>query len=104
MKNNAKNHYPKEIDWPEFGIAVRPARQPAVEFEKKIAVLHSWKEARTLTHTAVYENRSNICEWCQMQRTFMTQVPGIELPDEVLPLSKMAGMIPPFRLWPNTII
>jgi hypothetical protein len=38
---------------------------------------------------------------CQQRRTFMIDVLGIELPEEVLPLSNMPAIVPPFFLRPN---
>lgn len=43
-------------------------------------------------------------ERCQKRRTFMSQVLGIDLPREVLPLSNMPAIVPPFLLKPNTVI
>jgi Xaa-Pro aminopeptidase len=40
---------------------------------------------------------------CQQRRTFMTDVLGIELPDEVLPLSNIPAIVAPFFLRPNQI-
>ncbi len=41
---------------------------------------------------------------CQKRRDFMTNVLGIGLPDEVLPLSNIPAIVPPFFLHPNTIL
>lgn len=41
---------------------------------------------------------------CQKRRSFMGDVLGIELPEEVLPLSNTCGIVPPFFLGPNTIL
>jgi hypothetical protein len=43
-------------------------------------------------------------ERCQKRRSFMGDVLGIELPEEALPLSNTAGIVPPFFLKPNTIL
>ena len=40
---------------------------------------------------------------CQKRRKFMTDVLGIEVPEEVLPLSNIPGIVPPFFLAPNDI-
>ena len=40
---------------------------------------------------------------CQKRRKFMTDVLGIELPEEVLPLSNIPAIVPPFFLAPNEI-
>jgi hypothetical protein len=42
-------------------------------------------------------------ERCQERRRFMSDVLGLELPDEVLPLSNTATLVPPFFLRPNTV-
>lgn len=42
-------------------------------------------------------------ERCQKRRRFMTDVLGLELPEEVLPLSNTATLVPPFFLRPNTV-
>ncbi|MBN1584241.1 MAG: hypothetical protein JXA89_26265 [Anaerolineae bacterium] len=41
---------------------------------------------------------------CQQRRAFMTNVLGIPLPDEVLPLSNIPAIVPPFFLNPNLIL
>ena len=41
---------------------------------------------------------------CQKRRDFMTDVLGIPLPDEILPLSNIPAIVPPFFLSPNTIL
>jgi hypothetical protein len=40
---------------------------------------------------------------CQKRRAFMTDVLGIELPEEVLPLSNLPAIVPPFFLESNRI-
>ena len=40
---------------------------------------------------------------CMQRRKFVTDVLGIELPDEVLPLSNIPAIVPPFFLAPNEI-
>jgi hypothetical protein len=42
-------------------------------------------------------------ERCQKRRAFMTDVLGIELAEEVLPLSNTATLVPPFFLRPQTV-
>jgi hypothetical protein len=44
------------------------------------------------------------CERCQKRRRFMTDVLGIELPEEVLLLSNMPMIVPPFFLAANSIL
>lgn len=39
---------------------------------------------------------------CQMRRTFMIDVLGIDLSEEILPLSNIPAIVPPFLLEPNT--
>ena len=41
---------------------------------------------------------------CQARRVFMQDVLGIPLPDEVLPLSNIPGIVPPFFLAPNLVL
>lgn len=41
---------------------------------------------------------------CRKRRSFMSDVLGIELPEEVLPLSNTCGIVPPFFLSPNTVL
>jgi Xaa-Pro aminopeptidase len=43
-------------------------------------------------------------ERCQRRRSFMSDVLGIELPEEALPLSNTCAIVPPFFLQPNTIL
>jgi hypothetical protein len=40
---------------------------------------------------------------CQQRRAFMIDVLGIELPEEVLPLSNIPAIVAPFFLRPNQI-
>lgn len=49
------------------------------------------------TYPAVYDR-------CMRRRQFMTDVLGFDLPDEVLPLSNMPGIVPPFFLNPEQIL
>jgi hypothetical protein len=41
---------------------------------------------------------------CQKRRKFMTEILGIDLPEEVLPLSNIPAIVPPFFLAPNSIL
>jgi hypothetical protein len=41
---------------------------------------------------------------CQKRREFMTNVLGIELPEAILPLSNITGIVPPFFLAPNQVL
>jgi hypothetical protein len=41
---------------------------------------------------------------CQARRAFMSEVLGIPLPEETLPLSNMPAIIPPFLLAPNKVL
>jgi hypothetical protein len=41
---------------------------------------------------------------CRQRRDFMTDVLGIPLPEEILPLSNIPALVPPFFLKPNTIL
>ena len=41
---------------------------------------------------------------CQRRRSFMSGVLGIELPEEVLPLSNTCAIVPPFFLKPHTVL
>jgi Xaa-Pro aminopeptidase len=41
---------------------------------------------------------------CQQRRAFMSEILGIALPEEVLPLSNIPAIVPPFFLNPNLIL
>ena len=41
---------------------------------------------------------------CQKRRKFMADILGIDLPEEVLPLSNIPAIVPPFFLAPNSIL
>ncbi len=41
---------------------------------------------------------------CRARRRFMQETLGIELPEEVLPLSNLMGIVPPFLLRPQTVL
>ena len=41
---------------------------------------------------------------CQERRAFMTETLGIELPEDILPLSNIPGIVPPFFLRANLIL
>jgi len=43
-------------------------------------------------------------ERCRKRRAFMSDVLGIELPEEVLPLSNTCAIVPPFFLAPHTVL
>ena len=43
-------------------------------------------------------------ERCQKRRAFMSDVLGIELAEEVLPLSNTPAMVPPFFLRPHAVL
>jgi Xaa-Pro aminopeptidase len=43
-------------------------------------------------------------ERCQTRRAFMTDVLGLELGEEVLPLSNIPTLVPPFLLSPHTVL
>lgn len=40
---------------------------------------------------------------CQARRAFMIWALGFDLPEEVLPLSNLAGIVPPYFLSPNNV-
>ena len=44
-----------------------------------------------------------VFERCLSRRKFMIEVLGFELPDEILPLSNMPGIVPPYFLSPKQI-
>ena len=50
------------------------------------------------------ESAPDCYERCQKRRSFMSDVLGIELPAEVLPLSNTCAIVPPFFLNPNTVL
>jgi hypothetical protein len=50
------------------------------------------------------ESAPDCFDRCQKRRSFMSDVLGIELPEEVLPLSNTCAIVPPFFLSPNTVI
>jgi hypothetical protein len=50
------------------------------------------------------ESAPDCYDRCQKRRSFMSEVLGIELSEEVLPLSNTCAIVPPFFLSPNTVI
>jgi Xaa-Pro aminopeptidase len=50
------------------------------------------------------ESAPDCYERCQKRRSFMEDVLGIELPEEVLPLSNTCAIVPPFFLTPNRVL
>jgi hypothetical protein len=50
------------------------------------------------------ESAPECFERCQKRRGFMGDVLGMELPEEVLPLSNTCAIVPPFFLEPNTVL
>jgi Xaa-Pro aminopeptidase len=50
------------------------------------------------------ESAPDCYDRCRKRRSFMSDVLGIELPEEVLPLSNTCAIVPPFFLKPNTIL
>ncbi len=59
MANHLRKHRLIDIDWPDFGLAVRPPVQPAAVFSKRIHDLRSAMEGRGLTHIVVYADREH---------------------------------------------
>ena len=55
------------------------------------------RKALATRHPACYAR-------CQARRAFMQDVLGIPLPDDVLPLSNIPGIVPPFFLAPNLVL
>jgi hypothetical protein len=54
--------------------------------------------------TKLKESAPDCFDRCQKRRSFMSNVLGIELPEEVLPLSNTCAIVPPFFLSPITVI
>jgi Xaa-Pro aminopeptidase len=54
--------------------------------------------------TQLKEFAPDCFERCQKRRAFMGDVLGIEVPEEVLPLSNTCAIVPPFFLEPNTVL
>jgi Xaa-Pro aminopeptidase len=50
------------------------------------------------------ESNPDCYDRCQNRRSFMGDVLGFELPEEVLPLSNTCAILPPFFLAPNTVL
>jgi Xaa-Pro aminopeptidase len=50
------------------------------------------------------ESAPECFERCQKRRSFMANVLGIDLPEEVLPLSNTCAIVPPFFLDSNTVL
>jgi Xaa-Pro aminopeptidase len=50
------------------------------------------------------ESAPECFERCQKRRSFMGSALGIDLPEEVLPLSNTCAIVPPFFLEPNTVL
>ena len=59
MANHSKKHRLIDIDWPDFGLAVRPPVQPASVFSERIDALRSAMEERGITHIVVYADREH---------------------------------------------
>jgi len=54
--------------------------------------------------TKLKQSAPDCFERCQQRRSFMQNVLGIDLPEEVLPLSNTCAIVPPFFLEPNTVL
>lgn len=54
--------------------------------------------------TQLRESAPECYERCQRRRRFVTDVLGIELPEEVLPLSNTCAIVPPLFLRPNQVL
>lgn len=50
------------------------------------------------------ESAPDCYDRCQRRRSFMSDVLGIELPEEALPLSNTCAIVPPFLLRPTTVL
>jgi Xaa-Pro aminopeptidase len=53
---------------------------------------------------ALKEKHPDCYERCQKRRKFMIEVLGIDLPEEILPLSNMPAFVTPWFLNPNKLI
>jgi hypothetical protein len=52
----------------------------------------------------IQEQHPECYERCQKRREFMTGILGIELPEEIMPLSNIPAIVPPYFLNPGTIL
>lgn len=76
----------------QVDIIPRSAVYSSSRMEEGIAIADATlRREIALRYPAVYER-------CMRRRQFMTEVLGFDLPDEVLPLSNMPGIVPPFFL------
>jgi Xaa-Pro aminopeptidase len=60
--------------------------------------------ADTALRALLKESAPDCFDRCQKRRSFMGDVLGIELPEEVLPLSNTCAIVPPLLLEPNTVL
>src|ERR1700732_3819162 len=59
MASKPRRHRLLEIDWPDFGVAARPAAPATSELQSRIDNLRAGMEERKLTHTVVYADREH---------------------------------------------
>jgi hypothetical protein len=81
-------------------VDVIPASPVYFSTRMEDGVVLAGKELRKKLHEAFPDCYAR----CQKRRNFMTEVLGIGLPEEVLPLSNMPAVVPPFFLAPNQIL
>jgi Xaa-Pro aminopeptidase len=59
VANHSKKHLLIDVDWPDFGLAMRPPVPPASVFSKRVDALRSVMEQRDITHIVVYADREH---------------------------------------------
>lgn len=84
-----------EMDWPEFGMGNRPPSATVEEMSARLDAARAAMSRAGVTH---------LMARCQARRTFMRDRLGFELADEILPLSNMTGLVPPFLLEPRCVL
>jgi hypothetical protein len=77
-----KRHQLVEIEWAQFGECLPPPRASVAEYRGRLDAVRGAMDVRGLTHLIVYGDR----------------------PPEVLPLSNIPALVPPYSLDPNLVL
>lgn len=61
-----KQHYLKEITWPNFGYSNTPPQIPLQEYERRIEECNALLEKHNLTHLVIYADREHFANLCYL--------------------------------------